>query len=247
MESFETSSAHYWNPFSYWGIDNPYLLINKELLINTWITMGVLIALVFIVRFFFYRKNSLVRFMLIAFLEAFMDLTQQTLGSFSYYPFSVVVCLFTFILMCNWISLIPYVEEPTKYLNTTLALAIVAFFYKEYITIKNVGIGGYLKEFLQPFFIMLPINIIGHFSKIVSMSFRLFGNIFGGAIITSIYMGALAGSIALETLGLISGLNIVITSFFVIFEGFIQAFVFAMLTLTYLAIAMQTSHEGMVD
>jgi F-type H+-transporting ATPase subunit a len=70
------------------------------------------------------------------------------------------------------------------------------------------------------------------------MSFRLFGNIFGGATISNIYFGAIKGSFVLETLGLFSGINIIITLFFGLFEGFLQAFVFTMLSLTYLSIAM---------
>jgi F-type H+-transporting ATPase subunit a len=86
---------------------------------------------------------------------------------------------------------------------------------------------------------MLPLNVIGKLSSIISISFRLFGNIFGGAIITKLYFGAIGGSIILELLGLLSGLNFLIVAFFTLFEGLLQAFVFAMLTLTYLALSTQ--------
>ena len=71
------------------------------------------------------------------------------------------------------------------------------------------------------------------------MSDGLFGNIYGGAMIGSIYQHAIEGSVTFETAGLISGLNFVILAFFGLFEGFLQAFVFAMLSLTYLSIAIQ--------
>lgn len=133
----------------------------------------------------------------------------------------------------------PLIEEPTRDLNTTLALGCISFFYKEYQTIAVHGIMHYFKEFLHPFVIMFPINVIGHFSKIISISFRLFGNIFGGSIIIQLYTKSIGSSVILELIGLASGMNLLMIAFFVLFEGIIQAFVFTMLTLTYLAIALQ--------
>ena len=89
---------------------------------------------------------------------------------------------------------------------------------------------------------MLPLNIIGKISSIISVSFRLFGNIFGGSIITKLYFTAIQGSVLFELLGIFSGLNLLIVCFFTLFEGLLQAFVFAMLTLTYLSIGC--SEEG---
>ena len=96
-----------------------------------------------------------------------------------------------------------------------------------------------MKEFFRPFFLMFPINLIGHFSKIISISFRLFGNIFGGSIIMELYKNLIAGSILRETLGIFTGINFILLIFFGIFEGLIQAFVFSILTLTYLSLAIQ--------
>ena len=73
-------------------------------------------------------------------------------------------------------------EEPTQNLNTTLALAMTSFFYVQYNGIRAHGIKGYLKEYTEPFIIMAPLHIISKLASIVSMSFRLFGNIYGGAI-----------------------------------------------------------------
>ena len=135
-------------------------------------------------------------------------------------------------------------DEPTKDLNTTLALGIISFLYIQIYTVKAHGFKEYLKEYLTPFFLMLPLNIIGKLATIVSISFRLFGNIFGGSIISHIYLHAIQGSLLLETLGLTLGINLAILIFFGLFEGFLQAFVFAMLSLTYLSIALQgEAHE----
>lgn len=104
-----------------------------------------------------------------------------------------------------------------------------------------------MKEFFHPFFVMFPLNLISHFSKIISISFRLFGNIFGGSIITQIYTSAISVSFFAELFGLFSGINFLVLSFFILFEGLIQAFVFTMLTLTYLAIAVQSEEEGALE
>jgi F-type H+-transporting ATPase subunit a len=90
---------------------------------------------------------------------------------------------------------------------------------------------------------LFPLNVIGKLSSIVSISFRLFGNVFGGSIISKIYLSFISGSIIFETIGLLSGINFLIIIFFGLFEGFIQAFVFAMLTMTYLSVAIQSEKE----
>jgi F-type H+-transporting ATPase subunit a len=144
-----------------------------------------------------------------------------------------------FILICNIISLIPWLEEPSSDLSTTLGLGITSFIYIQAWSIKANGFLGYLKGFLEPFFFLLPLNVIGLFASIISISFRLFGNIFGGFVITKLYLQFIGGKPLLEIIGIVSGLNILLVLFFVLFAGFIQAFVFSMLSLTYLSLAIQ--------
>jgi F-type H+-transporting ATPase subunit a len=134
-------------------------------------------------------------------------------------------------------------EEPTKDISTTLALGIISFIYVQTYTIKTQGFREYIKEFLVPFFLMAPLHIIGKLATIVSISFRLFGNIFGGSIISKLYLNLLQKSIFLELAGIVTGLNLLVISFFGIFEAFLQAFVFTMLTLTYLALGSQHDEE----
>ncbi len=244
MEGLELFSTEYaWNPFERFGFHSDFLQINIDTIIYTWITLLVLIVLIMICRFLIH-KNSVVNYVAQSFIIFFIDLITQSLGTFNYHHFAFVFSIFTFILLCNWISLLPFIEEPTININTALALGIISFFYKEFYTIKIHGFKAYLQEFLHPIFIMFPLNVISHFSKIISISFRLFGNIFGGAIITNIYMNALSISPFTQLAGLFSGINFLVISFFVIFEGLIQAFVFTMLTVTYLSIAVQSPEEG---
>lgn len=236
-----------WRPFAYFGLSHSFFTLNATTLINTWIVLFLLITFICIGRYFLKKENSVVRYLLLTNIQTFMNLTEQTLGTFIYHHFAFIFSLFIFILLCNCISIIPHTTEPTQDINTALALGLISFFYKEWYTIKAHGILGYLKEFLMPFFIMLPVNIIGHFSKIISISFRLFGNIFGGSVIMEIYKAFIGSSIIFQITGILTGMNFLILLFFGVFEGMIQAFVFTMLTLTYLALAIQEEPSATGD
>lgn len=238
MKNIELLHTTEWNPLSYFGIHNSLFSLNENTIINTWIVLAVMALLIFIARIAITRKSNVGRYIVISYIRSFIDLCSQSFGFFSFGHTAFIIALFTFILLCNIISIIPWVEEPTIDLNTTLALGIISFVYIQAYAIKTHGLWGYLQEYFTPFFFMFPMHVIGKLSTIVSISFRLFGNIFGGATIVTIYSAVVQASWLAEILTLLSGLNIVIVGFFIIFEGFLQAFVFAMLTLTYLSIAL---------
>ena len=239
MNGAEIIDSPQWSFGSLFGYEgNPLFNVNSEIVIHTWIIM-ILLALALACVNFILHHTTLGRFILIRFVSFFIDLTKQSLGSFSFAHCVFAGSLFIFIALCNTASLIPWLDEPTRDLNTALALGTISFLYIQIVTIKARGIYSYIKGFFQPFFIMLPLNIIGKLSSIVSIAFRLFGNIFGGAIITGLYFAAIRGSIVLELLGILTGANFLIIAFFTLFEGLLQSFVFAMLTLTYLSIGTQ--------
>ena len=173
-------------------------------------------------------------------IKSFMDLCTQTLGNkFHYGHFSFITALFIFILYCNIIGVVPFFEEPTSDLNTTLALGITSFIYITFYAIKKHGFKNYIGEYFEPFFLMFPLNVVGKLASIISISFRLFGNLLGGAVITKILtssVGYLPSSWLFMWIPIIGAqVSIGAYLFFGIFEGFIQAFVFAMLSLTYLS------------
>ncbi len=244
MKDIELLGGKQWQPLRQFGISHPFFAIDKSTVINTWITLGALFILIILARFFLRRRLSTGRYIVLSYVRSFIDLVSQSLGYFSYNHSVFVVALFTFIILCNCIAILPWVEEPTKELNTTFALGLIAFFYIQIYAIKAHGFFGYLKEYFTPFFFMFPLHVIGKISTIISMSFRLFGNIFGSATIMHIYQALLAGSPWFQIFGLLSGLNILMVSFFIIFEGCLQAFVFTMLTVTYLAIAL--AHDDQI-
>lgn len=247
MEGLEVFNVeHVWHPLKLLGIDSNLVTISIPVVLNTWIVLAVLTALILLFRCVMY-KSAVASFLVQSFVDSFIELSVQSLGAFHYQHFVFVFSIFVFILFCNWIAIIPFVEEPTSNINTPLALGCISFFYKEFYAIKTHGIKAYFKGFFHPFFVMFPLNLISHFSKIISISFRLFGNIFGGSIITKLYTGAISLSFFTELAGLFTGINFLVLSFFILFEGLIQAFVFTMLTLTYIAIAIQTEEEGALE
>ena len=105
---------------------------------------------------------------------------------------------------------------------------LVVLFIVHFEAIRVKGIGAYLKSYNEPFFVMLPLNVIGEIAKGVSLSFRLFGNILGGSIIVIVI------SYLVKYTVIPVGLNL----FFGLFVGTIQAFVFTMLAMTYIAVAI---------
>ncbi|MFP4226315.1 MAG: F0F1 ATP synthase subunit A, partial [Desulfobacterales bacterium] len=100
------------------------------------------------------------------------------------------------------------------------------FIIAHYSGIREKGFKTYIKSYFEPIFFMMPLNLIGELAKVVSISLRLFGNIMGGSIIILV--------VSYLTLSLV--LPPFLIAFFVIFIGAIQAFVFTMLTLVYIAV-----------
>ena len=156
------------------------------------------------------------------------DLVLVSLGekNLKFLPFFVT--LFLFIWICNWSAIIPIpgIVEPTRYLNVTVGLGLMALLVVHYNSLKKKGFVNYCKGFCEPVFLFAPLNIIGEIAKVVSISFRLFGNIFGGAII-ALVVTSLTYAVLVPI-----GLNL----FFTMFAGTIQAFVFVMLAVTYLSL-----------
>ena len=160
-----------------------------------------------------------------------------------YVPF--VGSFFIFILSLNYLGLIPGFQSPTADLNTTLALGITAVLGVQIIAIKENGIGGYLKHLMgsPPWLgvLMFPLEVIAQLSRAGSLAVRLFGNIFGEESVI-IQLTLLAGSIVL--FGLIPIPVQVPMMFFGLFGGFLQAFVFTVLTSIYIVLFIEHGEEA---
>ena len=132
-----------------------------------------------------------------------------------------------FILVSNLLGLIPFFSSPTVSLNMPVGCAVVSFLYYNYQGIRAKGVGPYFKHFLGPLLplavIMLPIEIISHLSRMLSLSIRLFGNIFGEELVVLV-LGSLVPYVVPVPMML-----------FGVFGSVLQAFVFIMLTMIYLS------------
>jgi F-type H+-transporting ATPase subunit a len=208
------------------------ITINLEVLVMT--AVVVVIALVFGFLAGCKRRKSLLpgRLQIIGELlvTQFYELTEEALGRRHGQTYAPLICaLFIFLLISNWLGMLPHLEEPTRDLNTPLSLGILGFVIAHYVGIREKGFKAYLKAYFEPVFFLMPLNVIGELAKIISISFRLFGNIMGGAIIILV-VSYLTYSILLPPF-----LNI----FFGLFVGTIQAFVFTMLTVVYISVQLK--------
>ena len=157
------------------------------------------------------------------------DFVRETLGKERVHFTPYIVTLFIFLWVSNMIGMIPIPGfiEPTRNLNVPFGLGVFAVTVVHITAIKVKGLWGHLQQYVNP--IKNPLfllDIIGEVSKVVSISFRLFGNILGGAIIILV-VSSLVKFIVFPV-----GLNL----FFGMFVGTIQAFVFTMLALTYIGV-----------
>lgn len=148
--------------------------------------------------------------------------------------FPLIGTLFIYIFVMNLLGLIPGMFSSTANLNTTLSMALVVFFMTHYIGIRRHGF-KYVKHFMGPVWwlspLMIPIEVISHLSRVLSLTFRLFGNIFAEELVLAILI-MLAGQF-LAPFPLI---------FLFMFNSFVQAFIFTMLTMMYLSGAIEEAH-----
>ncbi|MCF7793510.1 MAG: F0F1 ATP synthase subunit A [Candidatus Cloacimonetes bacterium] len=153
----------------------------------------------------------------------------ETLGKDKAYYTPYIVSLFLFLWVCNMIGMIPIpgFMEPTRNLNVPLGLGFLSVVIVHASAVKFKGAWKHLQNYINP--VKNPLfllDIVGEVSKVVSISFRLFGNILGGAIIILV-VSSLVSYVVFPV-----GLNL----FFGMFVGTIQAFVFTMLALTYIGV-----------
>ncbi len=146
---------------------------------------------------------------------------------------SYLTALLLFILLGNLIGLIPGLESPTSNAVVPLGFAIVTFFYYHYHGIR-VNKFGYVKQFLGPVWwlypLMLPIEIISHFARVLSLTIRLYANMFAGDLVTIAFFSLIPVGVPLLFLGLHFGVSL------------IQAYIFMVLATVYLSMAVSHDH-----
>jgi len=208
----------------------PFLHAVPDMVIYTWIIMVVMIGISFLAR----RKMEMIpsgwqNAMELA-VDSLAHMIEGTVGKKSRKIVPLIITFFFFILFCNYSGVIPGFKPPTADLNTPIALALVVFFSVHIVGMAERGILGYWKHFLEPFPLMLPLNIIEELAKVVSLSLRLFGNIMGEKVVVAVLFM------------LVPYLVPVPMQMFGLFTGTIQAFVFTILTTIYLSNVMGDHH-----
>jgi F-type H+-transporting ATPase subunit a len=170
-------------PFEYLGLTSKFWEVYLDTVIYTWVGMGCLLGFALIGRYFISRDLNIISIAYEKAVGLLLDTFGESFKHFNFNYFAFISCIFLFTLFSCIVGVIPFCDEATKDLNTTLAIGATSFLYVQFQKIKVHGALGYLKEFFEPVFILFPIHVVGELSKIASMSFRLFGNILGGGII----------------------------------------------------------------
>ena len=147
--------------------------------------------------------------------------------------FPLIASLAFFILTSNLLGLIPGFDSPTGNLNTTASCAIIVFLSTHYYGIKEHGI-KYIKHFTGPIWwltpLIMPIEIISHLVRPVSLSIRLFGNIFGGHLVLASFAALVPFLVPLPMMVM------------EIFVAFVQTIVFIMLSMIYISLSVEEAH-----
>ena len=232
----------------------------------TWLVMIILAALAFAAS----RNVALVprgaQNLMEMVLEQFLTLIDDVMGREGRRYLPLIATLGLFIFASNLIGIVPGTTGPTANLNTTAACALIVFVTYHAIGIRTQGLGRYLKHFMGPVPalapLMVPIELISHLARPLSLTLRLFGNMVGGHILLSIIfflMGlngligwALSGSAAGAVVGGLGGaIMIVFTVGFLyplkLLVALLQAFIFVMLTMLYIAGAIEEAEHSEHD
>ena len=202
--------------------------------IYTWVVMGMLIIFSVLATKGIQMipgKTQNIFEILIGALEDFMvDIT----GEEGRWFFPLLATIFLFIFLSNLVGLVPGFFPPTASLNTTIACALTTFVFTHVIGVMYHGV-KYIKHFTGPVWwmipIMMPVEIVGHMARVLSLSFRLFGNIMGKELVLGIgffLAGAFFAPLPIMVLG--------------IFVSLVQAFVFFLLSVMYFTGALEHAH-----
>jgi F-type H+-transporting ATPase subunit a len=162
------------------------------------------------------------------------DFMVDVMGEHGRPYFPLIFTLFIYILFMNWSGLVPGLASPTANINTPLSMALVVFVTTHIVGIKVHGF-HYVKHFMGPVAALAPlmiiIEIVSHFARVLSLTFRLFGNILGEDLVVAILIflaGMYLAPLPMMALG--------------IFTCFLQAFIFSLLTMLYIAAALEEAH-----
>jgi F0F1-type ATP synthase, subunit a len=199
----------------------------------TWVAMAILFAIGFLLRGRLKMVPRGLQNLFEVLIGGLEEFTVNTIGEKGRSVFWLLCGLFLFILFQNLLGLVPGCDAPTANLNTNAAMAVFVFCYYNYVGLRNWG-PGYIKHFMGPMLplapLMLPIELVSHCARPLSLTLRLFGNIRGEEIVLLLFfsMAPIAATFP--------------TYFLFLLAKSLQAFIFYMLTMIYLQGAMEHAH-----
>lgn len=211
------------------------LVYNPITVLMTWFAIAIIILIIIFLKTGAGIYPSKRQCLLESLTVWFHNVLEESLGEDARKFLPFILSLFLFILILNWFNVIPGLSSPTKDLNTCLGLAILVFFISHTYAIKKKGLLRYIKSYFKPFWFLFPSNVFSEISKVLSHSFRLYGNIFAGGVVISLLPFLFSRG---KWLGLVLGtpINLAFSMFFGIFLAAIQAFVFTMLAVAYISV-----------
>ncbi|WP_003542765.1 F0F1 ATP synthase subunit A [Desulfotomaculum nigrificans] len=220
-----TEYDKYWHVFG--------LSISPRTMIMTWLTMAlVLLFAWYCTRKLDVRKPGKAQALFELLWDFLGEQVYANLGHKKGAPMvTIVLTFFIFILFANLLGLVPTLNSPTADKNTTFGLALIVVFLIHYFGIKFTGVGKHVGHYFQPFKPFVVLNLIEEVARPVTLAFRLYGNIFAGEVLIAVLLGLI--SINAYVFG--GFLPSVIWLAFSVFVGCVQAFVFSMLTIAYVA------------
>ena len=199
----------------------------------TWFVMAVLILVAFLASRSITMVPSGVQNLMEVVVTGIDGLIEETMGKEGKAYFPLIATFALFILVCNLIGLVPGFYPPTANLNTNAALALTVFVLTHVVGFRKHGI-AYLKHFMGPIIWLAPlmfiIEIIGHIARPLSLTLRLFGNMYGHEIVLMIFLGLVPLFLPIPMM--LMGVLI----------AFIQTFVFTLLAMIYVAGALEEAH-----
>lgn len=225
-----------------------------ETVVNTWIIMAVIALVCWFLGHDLKVRATSKRQHIAEYAVGFVNkLVRENMGP-NWMQYAPMVATLLMMSALSSLSSLVLLFAPTGDLSTLLGWAVVVFVLITYYKVKTNGIGGYLKGYLSPIPVMAPLNVISEVATPVSMAFRHFGNIASGSVISALIYAALAvASNALlgwlpgalgEILGMIPflqvGIPAILGLYFDLFTAVIQAYIFCMLTMMYIAGAAAT-------
>ena len=214
------------------------LTVHMDTLITAWLAMVLVIIAAFLVT----RKLNRLPGKFQAFAEMVMEfiegITVDQIGKDGHKHVPIIASLFLFILTSNLVGQLPWklyhlpqgeFASPTNDINLTVALALIVSVYYIGSGIAKKGF-GYFKHYFQPIPLMAPLNLLEDFTRPLSLSVRLFANILAGEVIIMVLIGLLPVFLPIPMM------------LFELFVAFIQAFIFAVLAASYIAVAVSDEH-----